>query len=70
MAEAMMIYSETLRNLKITYTTTNNEERKQAEKTLKGLEKDIFINFHFILSNLSVDPNLDSKIFLNNFSLQ
>lgn len=59
MSDPNVIYIETLKNLKLTYTTKSNEERVQAEKNLVQLEKEIFKNFNMILRNLSLDENVD-----------
>ena len=59
MSDSNLIYSKTIENLKLTYNSKNNEERLQAEETLKLLEKEIFLNFNLILRNLSVDPQID-----------
>ena len=63
MSDPNLIYTETLRNLKLTYTSTKNEERQLAEKNLIELEKNIFMNFNMILRNLSLDPNVDGILF-------
>lgn len=57
------IYSEYIRNLNLSYSAKRSEDVKTAEMALKELEKYIFPNFKEILSNLSIDENLSSKIF-------
>jgi len=61
MSDQNIIYAETLKNLKITYTAKSNEERLKAEKNLIQMEKDLFKNFNIILRNLSLDQNIDGK---------
>ncbi len=62
MSDPSIIYEETLKNLKSTYTCKNNEERLQAEKKLALLEKEIFRNFNMFLRNLSIDKNVDGNL--------
>ena len=61
MSDPNVIYGETLKNLKLTYTSKSNQERAQAEKNLIQMEKEIFRNFNMILRNLSLDENVDGK---------
>jgi hypothetical protein len=63
MSDPNVIYAETLKNLKLTYTSNSNQERSQAEKNLVEMEKEIFKNFNMILRNLSLDQNVDGDIF-------
>ena len=55
------IYNEYIKNLNITFSARTSEEIKQSEKALMELEPHIFPNFREILSNLSIDENLNSK---------
>lgn len=61
MSDPNVIYGETLKNLKLTYTSKSSQERLQAEKNLVEIEKEIFRNFNMILRNLSLDQNVDGK---------
>jgi len=63
MSDPNVIYAETLKNLKLTYSSNSNQERSQAEKNLVEMEKEIFKNFNMILRNLSLDQNVDGEIF-------
>ncbi len=61
MSDPNVIYGETLKNLKLTYTSKSNQDRLQAEKYLVEMEKEIFRNFNMILRNLSLDQNVNGK---------
>ena len=63
MSDPNVIYAETLKNLKLTYSSNSNQERSQAEKNLVEMEKEIFKNFNMILRNLCLDQNVDGEIF-------